>query len=128
MKNYNTKQKEIVLDAIKHQKKEFNSKDIYLFLNKKVGLTTIYRKIDVLLKENKIIKTTNVDNTTYYQYKEECCNENHFYLKCKKCGSLIHIDCDCINDLNMHIKNNHNFILDKENIIINGTCKKCSEV
>ena len=79
MKNYNTKQKEIVLDAIKHQKKEFNSKDIYLFLNKKVGLTTIYRKIDDLLKENKIIKITNVDNTTYYQYKEECCNENHFY-------------------------------------------------
>ena len=36
-----------------------------------------------------------------------------------------HIDCDCINELYNHIKDEHSFKLNKEKIIINGICKKC---
>lgn len=122
---YNTKQKEIIYKIIKEQKKEFTPKDIYIKANNKVGLTTIYRFIDKLVKDNVLVKTINEDNITFYQYLEKCPEKNHFYLKCEDCGILIHIDCDCISELISHIFIKHKFILNKEHILINGKCDKC---
>ena len=122
---YNTKQKQEILDLIKNQKKEFTVKDIYNKLNSDVGLTTIYRVIDKLLKENILNKYIDNDNITHYEYLEKCEHDNHFYLKCDKCKSVIHIDCDCINDLSKHILKDHQFTLNKEKIIIGGICKNC---
>ena len=123
--SYNTKQKDLILDIIKNKKTSFTIKDIYNDLNKEVGLTTIYRFIEKLEKDNLVTKEINEDNITYYQYLERCNHDNHFYLKCEKCKNVIHIDCDCINELYNHIKNEHEFKLNKEKIIINGICKKC---
>ena len=125
--NYSTKQKEKILNVIKSKEKEFTVKDIYNELKEEVGLTTIYRLIEKLLEENRISKSIGKDNTTYYQFLEECSNENHFYLKCIECGSLTHVDCDCIEELTNHILRKHNFKPTKENIIIKGICNKCKK-
>lgn len=125
--SYNTKQKDLILEIIKKEKKEFTVKDIYSKLDSNVGLTTIYRLIDRLIKEGKIVKTIGKDNITYYTYLEECECSNHFYLKCEKCGNTIHVDCDCINDLRMHISKEHSFKLTNDHIFINGLCNKCSK-
>ena len=50
--SYNTKQKNLILDVLKKKNNEFTIKDIYDDLDKKVGLTTIYRFIE---KEIKIL-------------------------------------------------------------------------
>ena len=122
---YKTKQKDIILNIIRQQKNSFTIKDIYKELKGKVGLTTIYRLIDKLVEENKLNKTISSDNTTYYQYLEECTEENHFYLKCDKCGNMTHIDCDCIEELTSHITKHHKFKPNKDHIIIDGICSKC---
>ena len=122
---YNTKQKEKILDAIKNYNSEFTINDIYNKLNKEVGLTTIYRFIDNLVKENIIRKSITNDNTTYYEYLENCEHRNHFYLKCNKCKKTIHIDCDCIETLSNHILDEHKFIPNRNNIIIDGICNNC---
>ena len=59
------------------------------------------------------------------KYLAECNKDNHFYLKCDKCGTLIHVDCDCIEELTNHINNDHKFIPNKDHIIINGICNRC---
>lgn len=123
--SYKTKQKDIILDIIKKQKHEFTIKDIHEKVKDEVGLTTIYRLIDKLVEENRVNKTIGSDNTTYYQYLNECNHTNHFYLKCDKCGTLIHVDCDCIEELTNHIHNDHKFIPNKDHIIINGICNRC---
>lgn len=127
MEKYNTHQKNIILDVIKSQKKEFTIKDIYNQVNGKVGLTTIYRMIDNLIDENIINKYISKDNITYYLFLNSCEEENHFYLKCDECGDLVHIDCDCITDLSNHISKKHKFRLNKNQIVINGICKKCGK-
>lgn len=124
---YNTKQKEVILKILKKQKKEFTIKDIYNYLKDDTSLTTIYRLIDKLTKEGSISKRIDNMNNTYYQYLEKCDKDNHFYLKCDNCGSVIHIDCDCIDSLSNHITKEHNFKLNKEHIIINGLCSKCNK-
>ena len=123
--NYNTKQKDLILDIIKKEKKQFTIKDIYEKLDGSVGLTTVYRLVDKLVDENSLNKEISKDNTTYYQYLEHCEEENHFYLKCDECGKVIHIDCDCISDLSNHILKDHKFKTNKEHIIINGKCNNC---
>ena len=65
---YNTKQKEIILDIIEKQHNSFTVKDIYNKLDKKIGLTTIYRLVDKLMSEGKLKKYIDNDNNTYYQY------------------------------------------------------------
>lgn len=121
---YHTKQKDCIIDNIKKYNREFTIKELYTSMNKKVGLTTIYRLVDKLVSDGKLIKNITDDNITYYTYLEECNCLNHFYLKCNKCNRLIHIDCDCISDLTSHIKKEHNFKLDN-NVIIAGICYEC---
>lgn len=123
---YNTKQKDKILDIIMKKDHEFTIKDIHTEIPE-VGLTTIYRLIDKLVENNSINKYIGKDNITYYQYLEKCDEDNHFYLKCEKCGDIIHIDCDCISELKSHILNNHKFKLNKDHIIINGICDKCGD-
>ena len=122
---YNTKQKDIILKLIKQKPSEFTIKDLYKEVKTEVGLTTYYRLIDQLLENGEIKKIVGKNNITYYQYLERCNKENHFYLKCNKCGKIIHIDCDCINDLSSHILKKHRFTIEKEHIMINGLCSKC---
>ncbi len=122
--NYKTKQKETIINIIKELNKEFTIKDIYIDLNKEIGLTTIYRLVDKLVNEGVLLKTIGNDNITYYQYLEECEEENHFFLKCEKCGELEHVDCDCIESLSNHISKEHKFNL-TDHIIIPGICKDC---
>lgn len=123
--DYNTKQKDFIIDSIKKHHDEFVVKDIYEDLNGKVGLTTIYRLVDKMVEDKRLSRTIGKDNNMYYQYLESCPNENHFYLKCKSCGKMEHVDCDCIDELSTHISKEHDFKLDKSNIIISGTCKDC---
>lgn len=122
---YQTKQKNLIMNIIKKQEKEFKVQDIYASLKGKVGLTTVYRLIDKLVLEGVLNKTIGENNITYYQYLEKCDRENHFYLKCEKCGNISHIDCDCISDLMSHILEEHDFKTNREHIIINGLCKSC---
>ena len=124
---YKTKQKEQILEMIKTYNNEFTIKDVYISLNKEIGLTTIYRLIDKLVKDGEVNKNIGKDNITYYQYLESCSNENHFFLKCDICGYMEHVDCNCINELSNHINKNHKFNLNKKNIIINGICNKCGK-
>ena len=123
--NYNTKQRELILEIIKKDNKQFTVKNIYDKLCGKVGLTTIYRLVDRLVADRVINKNIGKNNVTYYQYLEKCEEDNHFFLKCDGCGKLIHIDCDCISDLSSHIFKHHKFKANKENVIIYGKCNKC---
>ena len=124
--SYKTKQKEKILEEIKLMNHEFTIKDLYNRLNYEVGLTTIYRLVDKLVNDKVLTKYISNNNITYYEYLNKCNQENHFYLKCNICYSLIHIDCDCIKELENHILKEHKFNMNHENIIINGICKKCN--
>ena len=90
-----------------------------------LGQTTVYRFLNNLAEENKVrIEIRN--NTRFYQLVSVNCEE-HFHLKCRKCGKLIHLDCEDFNELNNHIKKEHKFIIDN-NSIIYGICTKCSKL
>ena len=124
--NYQTKQKDILLKEIRKKKEEFTIKELHEELSN-IGLTTIYRFIDKLVEDKILVKRIGDNNTTYYQYLEECDKDNHFFLKCNSCGTMIHVDCDYVEELSTHIKSHHKFNLNKDHIIMSGLCEKCSK-
>ena len=125
---YKTNNKQSILNYIINYTGSFSAGDIYSLMidnNENIGLTTIYRYLDELEKNNKLKKFYNEKNICVYQYLDDCDCENHFYLKCNSCGKVIHIDCSHINTFSKHIMKDHDFSIDKNNLFISGICNDC---
>ena len=126
--NYKTEQRKELLDyMVKNSKKFVKADEIEKHLKNKnisIGLTTIYRFLNSLEKQGKV-RVELREHTKYYQYISEECN-NHYHLQCKKCGKLIHLHCDEIEELKVHIAKKHDFEIDSMATII-GICSECQE-
>lgn len=128
---YKTSQKEMIIEFFKkNHNQHLTIKEVEYFLNQnqqKVGLTTIYRCVDKLVKEG-ILKKYIVDNNSSacFEYcNQKCDHKTHIHLKCESCNSLIHLDCDEIAELETHILKNHHFKINPLKTVYYGTCAKC---
>lgn len=95
--------------------------------NSEVNMTTIYRYLDKLTKDGKIIKyVAEKGSQAAYQYVEQGhhCDE-HLHLKCVCCGRIIHLECDFMHEISEHIQKDHGFELQCRNSILYGVCKDC---
>ena len=128
MINYKTEQRKIIMNYLKKNIDRFvNAEEIlkYMIENKQeVGLTTIYRFLNLLEKNNNVRVETK-KHTKYYQYLPQDSN-NHLFLNCKNCGKSLDLDCKEFENVNNHIEKEHKFKLDY-NTIIYGTCDTCSK-
>lgn len=130
--NYNTKQKTAIIRCIKGVgDKHFTVDSLCEQLAKDgeaVGRTTVYRFVEKL-NENGVLRKFVMPQgqSACYQFVGENnhCHE-HFHLKCEKCGSLIHMDCDEMINLSKHIKSHHGFSLNPLKTVIYGVCERCS--
>ncbi len=125
--DYKTKQREYILSFFQDNSNMFYAvKDIYNFLkNNKVniGLTTIYRCIDVLLNENLLVEYLDGKQKIYGYFTCSC--SDHYHLVCSSCGRVEHIECDEFSKISNHLKNEHAFYLDIKDNFLKGRCKKC---
>ena len=74
-----------------------------------VNITTIYRYLDKLAKDGTVIKyVAEKGNQAVYQYVElghHC--EEHLHLQCVKCGKIIHLECEFMDEISEHILKDH---------------------
>jgi Fur family ferric uptake transcriptional regulator len=91
-----------------------------------IGQTTIYRHLEKLAADGKIRKyVLNEGKSACYQYAgKDACHE-HFHLTCEKCGSLIHLECNLLDEIQEHLLREHGFQINKLKIVFYGTCGKC---
>ena len=131
--NYKTKQKTAIIQCVKNMgDKHFTIDSLCETLLKNgeaVGRTTVYRSVERLSEGGVLRKFVMPQgDSACYQYVGEHnqCHE-HFHLKCEKCGSLIHMDCDEMNSIAEHIKIHHGFSLNPLKTVIYGVCEGCAE-
>ena len=128
---YKTKQRYLIEECIrKNSERHLTVEQIEKLLtddNIKVGRTTIYRSLELMINDGKIRKyILSGKESACYQYineNNECCE--HFHLKCEKCGKLIHIECEHINELSSHISKEHGFEINKLKTVLYGICEDC---
>lgn len=127
---YQTKQKELILSYFKDHKSTcitaLQLKEE--FENQKIGLTTIYRCLQQLEKEN-VIRKYNIEHSTsaVYEYVNHSHNsDTHYHLKCTECDSIIHLECNNFIELTSHIANEHHFMINPCKTTIYGICEECA--
>lgn len=129
--NYNTKARKYILQYLETcMETTVGAADILEFLNKNgisVNLTTVYRYLNKLTAERKVIKITEAKTQrSVYQlirHKKSC--DDHLHIKCTKCGKLIHLECEFIDKIKEHIFEDHGFHLECSGSILYGVCDKC---
>lgn len=131
VKNYQTKQKVIILDLLQRNQSVHLTVEQMLNILKEeetpVGKTTLYRFLETMIDSGEVQKF-NLDNiTSCYQYVGTDKVHNHYHLKCNICGKITHVDDPCINRMNNKIEKNCDFKIDQSRTVFYGICKECQE-
>ena len=138
-KTYHTKQQDTILETFReHPDTCYTARQLLTLLSDtRIGEATIYRSLQRLTDAGLIQKfapaagnsqSDNRLNQACYQYTggQNNCKE-HFHLKCLKCGSVIHMDCSFMEEINRHIAEEHHFTVDNSQTTIYGLCQQCAE-
>ena len=133
---YKTKQKTEIMDyLISMSGTHVTVSDVSRHFEKKgnpIGVTTIYRQLDRLAEEGVVNKyITDSTSPACYEYVEaehkKIRGGNCYHCKCDKCGKLVHLHCEEIEDLIRHIEKNHKFSINPRKTIFYGLCDECRE-
>lgn len=125
---YKTKQKDLILAYLAGKKNQYVSVDMIAeCLKGKVGITTIYRYLDKLIKEGVVLKHAISDSkNAYYQYLEPSENSlNQYNLLCVECGQILHLGCNYLDELSIYVQKELSFKIDNHKTIFNGYCENC---
>lgn len=129
--NYNTKQKSAIMSCIKNMgDKHFTIDSLCAKMLKDgevIGRTTVYRFVEKLSSDGVLKKYAALSGESVcYQYVGgvDSCHE-HFHLKCEKCGTLIHMECEELSEVTEHIKAHHGFVFNPLKTVIYGVCEGC---
>lgn len=126
---YNTQSRIRILDYLKENKdRTVDVNDIRQALDCDVNITTVYRYLDKLTSDGTVMKYVAENGTrAVYQYVDRMrhCGD-HLHMQCTKCGAIIHLDCDFMDELAEHILKEHGFHIQCRNSIIYGLCEKCA--
>lgn len=132
-KGYRTRQREAILHYLQNSDSCHVSveevSDHLKASGEKVGRTTVYRYMEKLAAEGVLRKYFIEEGAgACYQYVEpwETCRE-HFHLKCLRCGTLLHLECEFLDQIGEHIRVNHGFEVDNTKTVFYGICKDCKE-
>lgn len=130
VQRYNTKQKEILLDALyTWGKGGISIKDLHKHIvdnGMEIGQSTTYRRVSILEQEG-IVRSFVANGVKMYEILEqENCND-HFHLVCEACHKTIHLACHDMQEFNKHVLTEHGFKIDKPSTVIYGRCKDCLE-
>ncbi len=130
---YKTKQSEELLTYLRTTKgNHITANDIVTHFEaqgKKIGLATIYRQLERLVDVglvNKYYLAQGGGAQFEYIDRAESCAAHCFHCKCQLCGTLIHLSCEALEQVQSHLQSQHDFVLDPIRTVFYGTCKDCS--
>lgn len=130
---YKTNQRERILDYLIENKNNHCTADMivnhFANTNEPIGKATVYRYLDILV-ENSIVRkyVTEEGKSACFQYisPDDKCHM-HYHFKCNRCGKLLHISCELINQVREHVLNEHGFTIDSSQTVFYGICEKCKK-
>ncbi|ENZ05314.1 Fur family transcriptional regulator [Enterocloster clostridioformis] len=94
-----------------------------------VGTTTIYRHLERMVEQGIVVRyVIDGTNSACFEYVGERADGRQpvsFHCKCKKCGKLIHLQCNEAENLGQHMLEHHDFEMDSRRTVFYGICGDC---
>jgi len=131
-----TKPRRAILDVLNHTGKHLSAEQIYKETSKvypNVGLSTIYRNLEMLVRIGLVCKFDAGDNKSRYEIAKRPNENHHHHLICKKCNSIIDYsdsinnEKDFIKTRERNLSSKYNFKIENHCIDFFGLCHKCSK-
>lgn len=131
-RKYQTKQQKIILNCLKKQRNVFCTVEQFMeYFHQDgihIGQTTVYRALDRLTEERKVIKIPSVNGSkAQYRYIGEQKYHNFSKMVCLKCGRVIPLEYYKVIDFSKHICEEYDFELDEQHMILFGYCDCCKK-
>ena len=126
-----TSQRKEIIQIFLNNKGHFKPEEIHtLVKNKKIGLATVYRTIEIL-KTNDIIEEICIGKDRYYELKLFSEKRLHIHFQCDQCHKIYDYDkTNVILDL-IHLRNlvedEYKVEVSDLKMMLNGTCQDCRE-
>ena len=129
-----TMPREAILDLLSKSSKHMSAKEIYASLyntHPGMGLTTVYRTLDLLARMGLLTKLTLGDGQSRYEFKSSDKKEHHHHLICTHCGKIINYSEFLDEELRLvkkteeRLAKKYDFTIHDHNIEFLGLCGKC---
>ena len=127
--------RQVILDLLNKTDKHLSAEDIYLEVRKRypaIGLTTVYRTLELLANMGLIFKFDFGDGRARYELSQGPeAMKHHHHLVCTSCGrvidytELIEQERELVNRTEKELSGKYNFKIDSHQIQFLGLCEKC---
>ncbi len=127
--------RQAIIDLLSSTNKHLSAEDIYLAVHKKypsIGLTTVYRTLELLEQMGVIHKFDFGDGRNRYELAENFNKTHHHHLVCTNCGKVIDYndfaeeETQLVKKIESVLSKRYNFKITNHQIYFYGLCDKCS--
>lgn len=127
-----TPQRIAIINVIADNKGEhLSTEEIYDIVkqrNPEMGLATVYRTLQ-MLDELEVVSSLNLeDGCIRYELYCDDGAHNHHHLICTKCGDVLEVEGDLLEQLELKIESEYDFKIVDHKLKFYGICKKCKNL
>ena len=119
----------IVEILLKNKDKHLSSEEIYDLVRvdcPEIGLATVYRTMQLLDEVGAISKLNLDDGCIRYEIDlSDSDSHHHHHLICKKCGNIIEVKEDLLDDIEEQIERIYKFGIVDHDVKFYGLCEDC---
>lgn len=122
----NTKQRQLVLDAVKAHNDHPSADQIYLdvrAIDSKISRGTVYRNLNLLTQSGEIrqIKLPDADR---FEYRLDF----HYHLLCTKCGAVCDAPLSYHTELDQEMTIKTGYSIKRHQTVFEGLCPDCQHI
>jgi Fur family ferric uptake transcriptional regulator len=120
-----TRQRSAVAALLNELEDFHTAQDIHALLRTRgeaIGLTTVYRCLQLLADANEVDVFRTDDGVTAYR---RCSPSHHHHLVCRNCGRTIEVDGPAVERWAKDISAAHGFLAVEHKVEVIGTCSDC---
>lgn len=121
----NTRQRQLVLDAVRARCDHPTAEDIYLdvqAVDGRVSRGTVYRNLN-LLAETGVITTVKAPGTM--RFDRRC--DGHSHAVCRQCGSVADTPLPYNDSLDEQAAHSTGFTISSHSLVFEGLCPRCAQ-
>lgn len=128
-----TRRKLILKVLLENKDKHLSAEEVYNLVKREaadVGLATVYRALELFQEFGLVHGIDFGDGRKRYEIRAEEGKDHHHHhhLICTKCGSIIEVNEDLLDELENRVNRNYNFTITDHQLKIFGICSQCAEV
>ena len=97
--------------------------DLLRHRGERVGLTTVYRSLQMLADSSEVDVLRTADGETAYR---RCSSSHHHHLVCRTCGRTVEVDGPAVERWAQQVARQNDFVDVSHTLEIFGTCADCA--